>query len=663
MLQLSEQEIYQYIDQRKSFEAQLNDGSLRICIADYQPYITTSLQSGHRLRGEIASNCLLSEDERLKMESPYVDDLISSMPIVIQALDSVAEYNLALSSENSTCLHFLGQEVWDNSELDSIKQTALEKHATYYRILQYLTEQVHKDHGVSIIYDFSAFTSLDPQDEISDRAEFELVTNWIDKRRWSKEVDSLVQRLQSVEVPNIDVNVIAGSTQERENYQAKYVKKHLAQTLLLPVQIKKFYMNEFKGEKYPLVMEHLGEAIKATVSGHAAETILRKTNRRRVSRAGVLASKLPKEVLKLDRQLYSMARSINTLNYITPINLKHEKRSFLKRPFDYQPQFTYRQLDIDPYKFRERLYRLPIDDIRDASIQRMYRRVIDQLAVRIDLLAGIGTEEFRYNSLRYYGRPEAQDISNAHFILHAKNLPHPSERMYTAKEAIEEFKKAASEYGVKCKVIGTNKIIARALVSGQALKVNLSARFTQQELDALIHHELGVHVLTSANANEQTLKVLKLGLPGNTHSQEGLAILSEYLAGCFSVERFKTLALRVLAVENMVKGEQFSDTFNLLRHDYGTDAENAFTITSRVYRGGGFTKDFLYLKGLRDAVQAHKLGSLTSMFVGKTSFEFKPLLDEMIEREIIKAPRFIPIAFQSPSEANPIMEYLIDCIH
>ena len=38
----------------------------------------------------------------------------------------------------------------------------------------------------------------------------------------------------------------------------------------------------------------------------------------------------------------------------------------------------------------------------------------------------------------------------------------------------------------------------------------------EKELRALIHHELGVHIVTTVNSEHQILKVFKLGLPGNT---------------------------------------------------------------------------------------------------------------------------------------------------
>lgn len=146
-------------------------------------------------------------------------------------------------------------------------------------------------------------------------------------------------------------------------------------------------MNEQAGDAYPLVIDKLKESMKTAITEHAAFTINKRTKVKGLTSSDLLASSLSKDAIKLDRQLYKIARGLNTLSYINPTNLKQEKRRFLSKPHTYVPQFTYRQLDLDPYKFREQLYRLPVEDIRDAGVQKMYRRVIDQLAVRIDLCA------------------------------------------------------------------------------------------------------------------------------------------------------------------------------------------------------------------------------------------------------------------------------------
>lgn len=344
-------------------------------------------------------------------------------------------------------------------------------------------------------------------------------------------------------------------------------------------------MDELTGELYPLVIEQLKAELKRVIIEHITFVINKRTNKPNVGSASLLSSVLPKEVKLLDTQLYKLAKSLDTLTYINPINLKHEKKEFLKKPHQYSPEFKYKQLDVDPYLFKEHLYRLPVDDVRDADIQFLYRKVIDQLAKRIDLLTSIGTEEFLYNSLRYYGQPSDNDIKNAKFLLHARVYDEEQGKLLTSEEVIKAFQDSADEYGIKCKILTSNKIVAGALVSGKTLKINASKQFEEKELKGLIEHELGVHIVTSANAELQPLKILKLGLPGNTHTQEGLAILSEHLSGNFSLNRLQTLALRVVAVNMMVHGADFRDTYFDLVDNYKIDVNSAFTITARVYRG------------------------------------------------------------------------------
>ncbi|PSW20604.1 flavohemoglobin expression-modulating QEGLA motif protein [Photobacterium sanctipauli] len=659
MLQLTEAEMLDKIQHLIPFEAQLNDGSLTIRISEYQPYVATAIHHGHRLRGELQPKCQLTEEERYFEEDPFTGDFIASLPVVLQAEDSRYEYDLNRAPDQCIYKEAWGKQVWSTPLLPDERETSVAKHDCYYRILACLIDTLESKFGLCLLYDIHSYNH---QRIERDTPVFNLGTKQVNTRRWHKEVKSLVDRLAQVELPNIEVSANINDVFQGMGYQASFIKARFANTLIMPLEVKKVFMDETRGDSFPLVIEKMKEGMKTVITEHAAETILRRTKVKRLTRGHVLASKLPKEVIKLDRQLFSIARGINTLSYINPSNIKQEKRRFLHHPHDYQLAFTYRQLNIDPYKFREQLYRLPVEDIRDADIQKMYRKVIDQLAVRIDLLTSIGTDEFLYNSLRYYGQPDQRDIANANFILHAREYDEPEMPTLTAQQAIEQFKAAAEDYGVKCSVVGSKQLIARAMVSGRSIKVNLGCKFTQKDLNALIHHELGVHLVTTANADRQPLKVLKLGLPGNTHTQEGLAILCEHLSGSFPLHRLKTLALRVVAVDMMVKGESFADTFHALRHDYQVSNDDAFTITARVYRGGGFTKDYLYLKGLRDALNAYQHEDLASLFVGKTGFEFKPLLDELITREILQKPAFMPKALSLKDHREPIIDFMLSSI-
>ena len=56
------------------------------------------------------------------------------------------------------------------------------------------------------------------------------------------------------------------------------------------------------------------------------------------------------------------------------------------------------------------------------------------------------------------------------------------------------------------------------------------ANFSWKGALALAHHEVGVHMVTTINATLQPLNIFKIGMPINTKTQEGLAVLSEYLS-------------------------------------------------------------------------------------------------------------------------------------
>src|SRR5690606_19631968 len=110
--------------------------------------------------------------------------------------------------------------------------------------------------------------------------------------------------------------------------------------------------------------------------------------------------------------------------------------------------------------------------------------------------------------------------------------------------------------------------------------------------------EVGTHALTFYNGRQQPLSQLSEGLADYDPLQEGIAVLSEYLIGGLTGNRLRTLAGRVIAGEARINGADFKEVFNLLYSKYNFSKEPAFNIASRLFQGGGFLKDIIYLKGL-----------------------------------------------------------------
>ena len=115
----------------------------------------------------------------------------------------------------------------------------------------------------------------------------------------------------------------------------------------------------------------------------------------------------------------------------------------------------------------------------------------------------------------------------------------------------------------------------------------------------------------------------------------------------------------------VTSGADFRKTFRVLVNDHGMDVNEAFFLVTRAYRGGGFTKDFLYLRGFRDLYHFWKAGNdLRPLLIGKTSLDYYPTIVEMMDRGLLRQPQFITRAFEHPNLAanDPAFPYILSGI-
>src|SRR5690606_28018322 len=122
--------------------------------------------------------------------------------------------------------------------------------------------------------------------------------------------------------------------------------------------------------------------------------------------------------------------------------------------------------------------------------------------------------------------------------------------------------------------------------------------------------------------------------------------LAEYISGGLTNPRLRTLAARVVAVQHLVAGYSFEETFYMLIDKYGFKPESSFSITMRVYRGGGFTKDAVYLKGLLSLLNYIREGNdIVPLLIGKRQQDYQPISEELVHREVLRPipsePRFL----------------------
>jgi uncharacterized protein (TIGR02421 family) len=372
------------------------------------------------------------------------------------------------------------------------------------------------------------------------------------------------------------------------------------------------------------------------------------------------------DLFEIDANLDRLVKRIELLSYVNPQNIEKEKQRFFASKYTCEPQFKYPKLKFNPYKLHRLFFSQHLERIKDDTIRKFYQEVIYYYANMIQCIETIGQgKKFYYNSLRVFGTPTEKDVQNAQFILHYADEPASvdMEKVFSPEEAKNYFEDFVKQYNFPLNIGFSTNIAADAMVSNssQTLLIKKNTRFSKNQLLTLANHEIGVHMVTTFNGLAQPLKVFSNGLPKNVETQEGLAVFSEYMGGALTLKRLKELAYRVMASDSLIKGYSFADTFDLIHGQYKLNRDEAFSITLRAHRGGGFTKDRLYLSGLRKIYKRYqKEESLDILLSGKVTVDMEENIKYLKTLGLVEPITHESHSFQQKLNTNSTLDFILN---
>jgi uncharacterized protein (TIGR02421 family) len=359
---------------------------------------------------------------------------------------------------------------------------------------------------------------------------------------------------------------------------------------------------------------------------------------------------LSAEDLAIDRELANVSDSFRFLLDLTPVDVESNRDAFLHGGAT-EPSFTYRELEDELEVIRTRLDSVTVADIEDPTVGHQHR----ELERHLDMLGARGTEDFLPLSIELYGAVAPGLLDHAESVLERIDAPDAArddrridaEGFVTLAEAeLAHYRRLDPDIGVHVEI---RPDASGIMVSGGDLIVAAAARLPADRVDALLQHEIGTHLLTYVNGTHQPIRVMAAGLAGYEETQEGLAILAEYLVGGLSPERLRQLAGRVVAVHHMVTGASFAEVYERLV-TAGSSRSGAFTTTMRAFRSGGLTKDAIYLRGFLGLLEhLTRGGTLDLLWLGKLSLTDLPLVGELADRGLLHEPKLLPRYLADPA--------------
>jgi len=250
---------------------------------------------------------------------------------------------------------------------------------------------------------------------------------------------------------------------------------------------------------------------------------------------------------------------------LTPTNLASEKTKFFAANFQYNPQFVYAK------------------DIKKAELSKYGKPKLRYIFLAKRILK-------KYLKERDFIKQEENDQA---FLtqVEIKNLVEKRLQTYDLKD----------EY----QIVFAEDFVSRFAVNNRMklIKIRLPITINQNEIVAILNHEIDTHIIRQLNYEQQPWfrKKKENHFKAYLRTEEGLAAVNELVTSQHKLA-YKS-AINYLAVDLALK-KDFVSVFNFI-YQIWPDPERAWTWTFKKKRGitdtncgGAFTKDLVYFEGL-----------------------------------------------------------------
>jgi uncharacterized protein (TIGR02421 family) len=480
-------------------------------------------------------------------------------------------------------------------------------------------------------------------------------------------IETLERLLNSIKIrkKEADVEIVAASKIAPPGLPA-LISASEAEQLgchIIGIEVKPVYLDKGTDQVFPMMYQKLRRGFSRALKNSFFEFTRNNTPYRPPHYQSLGRRSMVKAVWEVDRQLAEICKGFDFLLQVTPINNNAAWLAFKRNQFNKTPQFVYRPLSINPSLAKRSLFQIPIERIEDPTLAQLFREQQLELDRKFTMLIDRKTTSFLYGSLQLFGGVEDSLMKLAHELLEKLHPHRRDESIANSIDATAFAARAEQELNYFRKTLPeiSSKIIVREditglMVSRGNLLIGSRIKIPAGRVDALIAHEVGTHVLTYLNGKSQRLQQLYIGLPGYDELQEGLAVLSEYLVGGLTGSRLRLLAARVVAAHHMIDGGSFVEVFRELNKVYGFERRTAFYICMRTFRGGGLTKDVVYLRGLIQLLEyLRNGGELEPLFIGKISANHVAIIKELQWRKVFHPAPLRPAYFDDPKTNNKLV--------
>lgn len=327
----------------------------------------------------------------------------------------------------------------------------------------------------------------------------------------------------------------------------------------------------------------------------------------------------------VDDYLADVAKKVHIDKFLTPTNLLEERELFIQKNGEYNPQFTYdfpKEKDllsivewlheIKNIYFQDTTYTLPIAHLLEEKI--------DENINKAQLLLAYVRQDFpnieNYNTLLFW--TFSQDLlAKSQQILATYQDPDPKLRWKKlsneeVKQYIEGYLKQEGISDITLKIVpfSMNKFLIAFGKNHCNLVFSEILQIREQELQANLVHEIGVHYKRYKNGRQSEWKMLSIGASNYSLDEEWLALydMCEYKKRQYPHFEKKSIYQKYLLL-HYSQWKSFGDIVQYIQaKKIANNNKTAFVMAANVKKwiqdtsknvlGNSFIKNKIYAEGL-----------------------------------------------------------------
>ena len=226
------------------------------------------MHAGSRIRPEIAKALTVKRVDRFREEDPFMGAFIRDFPIQIIARDSRFEYDL--NREPHRAFYPFGSlkwglKVWCRELTEEEQELSIMKHHEFHELVDMVAGYLLSHNRHALVFDMHSycFQREGTNDWYEDpRPEINLGTRPVNREHFSQAIDSFLKDLSNTGIGDRPIRVA-----ENEVFPGGYLSRRLSKKwfdniLVLALEYKKIFMDEWTGQVYREILDELVQGFR-----------------------------------------------------------------------------------------------------------------------------------------------------------------------------------------------------------------------------------------------------------------------------------------------------------------------------------------------------------------------------------------------------------------